>query len=115
MRRLVVLQRIGNRADHFGVGKHAELDRTDTEIVEAGVDLRAQEGDRRHVPGRPPHAEARCTPCAAKVFRSAWMPAPPPESEPAMVRALTGRVSERDMKLSLAVRRSLPDLRCDKL
>ena len=36
------------------------------------------------------------TPRAAIVFRSAWMPAPAPESEPAMVRAtggspLTGR------------------------
>ena len=54
MRRLVVLQRIGNRGDHFGAGKHAELDRTDTEIVEACVDLRAQEGHRRHVHGRHP-------------------------------------------------------------
>src|SRR2546423_14213784 len=27
------------------------------------------------------------TPSAAKVFRSAWMPAPPPESEPAIVSA----------------------------
>jgi hypothetical protein len=25
------------------------------------------------------------TPTAAKAFRSAWMPAPPPESEPAIV------------------------------
>ena len=25
------------------------------------------------------------TPCAASVFRSAWIPAPPPESEPAIV------------------------------
>ena len=41
MRRLVVRQRIGNRIDHFGVGKYAELDRTDTESVEACVDLRA--------------------------------------------------------------------------
>ena len=30
-------------------------------------------------------AESPCTPCAAKVFKSAWMPAPPPESEPAMI------------------------------
>ena len=30
------------------------------------------------------------TPRAAKVFRSAWMPAPPPESEPAMVMATGG-------------------------
>src|SRR5688500_16713920 len=36
-------------------------------------------------------AERPCTPCAAKVFRSAWIPAPPPESEPAMVSAQTGR------------------------
>src|SRR3546814_1138970 len=35
-------------------------------------------------------ADRPCTPCAAKVFRSAWMPAPPPESEPAMVSALMG-------------------------
>src|SRR5690606_27907470 len=34
------------------------------------------------------------TPSAANVFRSAWMPAPPPESEPAMVRA-TGRDATR--------------------
>ena len=38
-------------------------------------------------------ADRPCTPWAAKVFRSAWMPAPPPESEPAMVRALSGRGS----------------------
>ncbi len=31
--------------------------------------------------------EAPKTPSAAKVFRSAWMPAPPDESEPAMVSA----------------------------
>ena len=33
-------------------------------------------------------AEVPYTPCAAKVFRSAWIPAPPPESEPAIVRTL---------------------------
>src|SRR5882672_1440619 len=32
--------------------------------------------------------EAPYTPSAEKVFRSAWMPAPPPESEPAMVTAI---------------------------
>src|SRR5713226_1755768 len=32
-------------------------------------------------------ADVPCTPNAAKVFRSAWMPAPPPESEPAIVSA----------------------------
>ena len=30
---------------------------------------------------------AQNTPCAAKVLRSAWMPAPPPESLPAIVSA----------------------------
>src|SRR5690606_17588582 len=30
------------------------------------------------------------TPCRWNDFRSAWMPAPPPESEPAMVRAIGG-------------------------
>jgi hypothetical protein len=38
-------------------------------------------------------AASPCTPCAAKVLRSAWIPAPPPESEPAMVRAHRGRWS----------------------
>ena len=33
-------------------------------------------------------ADEPYTPRAANVFRSAWMPAPPPESEPAMVMAL---------------------------
>ena len=33
-------------------------------------------------------AQTPCTPCAANVFRSAWMPAPPPESLPAIVRAV---------------------------
>src|SRR5580693_8425919 len=31
-----------------------------------------------------------CTPIASIVFRSAWMPAPPPESEPAMARTRGG-------------------------
>jgi hypothetical protein len=30
-------------------------------------------------------ADIPCTPQAANAFKSAWMPAPPPESEPAMV------------------------------
>ena len=35
-------------------------------------------------------ADVPCTRSAAKVFRSAWAPAPPPESEPAMVSAVGG-------------------------
>jgi hypothetical protein len=30
------------------------------------------------------------TPWAAKVLRSAWAPAPPPESDPAMLKAVGG-------------------------
>ena len=33
-----------------------------------------------------------CTRQARNVFRSAWIPAPPPESEPAMVNAVGGEV-----------------------
>ena len=33
-------------------------------------------------------ADMPCTPAAANAFRSAWMPAPPPLSEPAIVNAL---------------------------
>ena len=32
-------------------------------------------------------AEVPCTPNEANTFRSAWIPAPPPLSDPAMVRA----------------------------
>jgi hypothetical protein len=35
-------------------------------------------------------ADMPCTRQARKVLRSAWMPAPPPESEPAIVRAVGG-------------------------
>src|SRR5690606_22597687 len=35
-------------------------------------------------------ADRPCTPWAANALRSAWMPAPPPESEPAMVSAEQG-------------------------
>ena len=37
-------------------------------------------------------ALAPWTPSAANVFKSAWMPAPPPLSEPAMVSATGGFV-----------------------
>ena len=36
-------------------------------------------------------ADVPKTPNAWKVLRSAWMPAPPPLSEPAMVRAMESR------------------------
>ena len=41
----MLLERVGHGIDHLGVGEHAELHRADVEVVEAGVDLRAQEAD----------------------------------------------------------------------
>jgi hypothetical protein len=37
--------------DDLGIGQHAQLHRADAEVVEAGVDLGAQEIHRRHVHG----------------------------------------------------------------
>ncbi|MCW0424680.1 hypothetical protein NB713_002623 [Xanthomonas sacchari] len=45
----IFFQRIGDQVDHLGVGEHAELDRADVEVGEAGIDLCAQERQRRHV------------------------------------------------------------------
>ena len=47
----MLLQCVGDGMDHFGVGQHAELHRVDVEVVEAGVQLRAQEVDWWHVHG----------------------------------------------------------------
>jgi len=49
-----LFQHVGDRVDHLGIGQHAELHRVDVEIVEARVQLRAQEGDRRHMHRRYP-------------------------------------------------------------
>lgn len=42
---------------------------------------------------RPVTTDVPKTRKAEKVFRSAWMPAPPPESDPAMVSAVGMRIS----------------------
>jgi hypothetical protein len=44
-------------------------------------------------------AEVPNTPKAWKVLRSAWMPAPPPESLPAIVRATGGRTTASMLSL----------------
>ena len=84
----------GDRLDHRGVVQHAGLDRIGADVASTtsicwrmkagstgrrrrrpGV-LRGQRGDRgRGVAAR-----------AVTVLMSAWMPAPPPESEPATIR-----------------------------
>lgn len=58
--RAMLLQRVGHGIDQLGGGQHAEFDGADAEIVEAGIDLRAQEfggrcmdrGDAARVLGR---------------------------------------------------------------
>ncbi|MNT36153.1 hypothetical protein D3C72_1722190 [compost metagenome] len=47
----MAFQCIGHGVDHLGVGQHAQLHCVDVEVVEAGLDLRAQEVDWRHVHG----------------------------------------------------------------
>ncbi len=51
MRGAVLQQRFGYGRDHVGIGKHADLDRADVEVIEARIDLSAQELDRRHEHG----------------------------------------------------------------
>ncbi len=52
----MALERLGDGEDHLRVGEHAQLHHRDPEVLEAGVDLLAQEGgrgdvDARHAPG----------------------------------------------------------------
>ena len=91
---------LGDRPDDLRGGQHAGLDRGHRQVVEHRLDLGQHELGRHgvHARGRRPvfcavsavMALVPKTPSAAKVLRSAWMPAPPPESEPAMVRATGG-------------------------
>src|SRR5262249_19652729 len=49
---------------------------------------REQRGQRRGVRARRTSADVPCTPAAANAFRSAWIPAPPPQSDVAIVSAV---------------------------
>ena len=87
----------GDRGNDGGIAEHPDLDGADREIVKYRVDLGGDEfrrhpvncGDALGVLGseRGDHGRAK-TPSAENVFRSAWMPAPPLKSEPAMVTAI---------------------------
>src|ERR1044071_8128052 len=56
-------------------------------------------------------ADVPCTPQRANAFRSAWMPAPPPESEVAMVIATAGdRSPDTAHRLDGAIRETLGDV-----
>ena len=83
--------------DDLGIEEHAGLGGIDPDIGGDGVDLCLHEGGGNTVDagdaegvlgGESGDGEVPWTPRAAKVLRSAWMPAPPPESEPAMVMAV---------------------------
>ena len=89
-----LVERLRDRSDRRLVAEHADLHRVDADVAEP---------PRAPEPGSSRHATAMtavtptvfcavsaviavmpCTPQAANALRSAWMPAPPPESEPAI-------------------------------
>ena len=93
------LQQLGNRLHHLDAGKHAGLHGVHADVA------RRRCGTARELPRAATQAPwtpsefARwtavmtlipCTPQASMVLRSAWMPAPPPESDPAIVRTRRG-------------------------
>ena len=90
--------RRGHRFDDRGVGEHADLDGAEAEVGGDRFDLRRdQVGRASPATAVTPSvfwavtaviADVPKTPCAANVLRSAWMPAPPPESLPAIVSAV---------------------------
>ena len=92
-------RQVGDRRDDGGRRQHPGLDAAHREVVEHRLDLLPHEpGSRATTPRTSAvfcavtavRAHVPCTRSAAKVFRSAWAPAPPPESEPAMVSAVGG-------------------------
>ena len=99
--RAMALERRGDGPDARRVEEHADLDGAGPQVDEDGVDLLRQERGwkRSRSPDTPrlfcavpaASAVAPWTPWAANVSRSAWMPAPPPESEVAIDTAVTGR------------------------
>ena len=88
------VERLAHGRDRLRGAEHADLDRVDADVL----------GDRAHLRDDRPRAARRgrrspptvfcaviaviavipCTPQRANAFRSAWIPAPPPESEPAI-------------------------------
>jgi hypothetical protein len=79
-----------NRFDDRRVCQHADLDGVRTEIADdrsAGI-ASHETTPRVFCAVTAVIAVVPYTPWAANVFRSAWIPAPPPESLPAMVRAV---------------------------
>ena len=98
--RINAAENVGDRLDESAGCEHPGLDGVDADVGEHGVELRADrlDGKLPVAPCTPTEFCAvtavttliPCTPSASIVFRSAWMPAPPPESEPATVSTRGG-------------------------
>ncbi|MNY11419.1 hypothetical protein D3C86_1444470 [compost metagenome] len=88
------VHRIGHGLDDGGRAEHAGLGGVHANVRGDGIDLGGHQVGRNGVHAS--HAVMAVIalmpkqPSALKVFRSAWMPAPPPESEPAMVSVRGG-------------------------
>ena len=90
-----LVERARDRLDRRDGAEHPDLDRVDADVAvrPRGPARRSLRAGSRATRGRPPTvfcaviaviAVIPCTPQAANALRSAWMPAPPPESEPAI-------------------------------
>ena len=98
-------QRLDHRVDGLRRAEHADLDRVDADVLGDRRDLGddRSRGETDSTASTPTVfcaviaviAVIPCTPQRAKAFRSAWMPAPPPESEPAIERTAGTRPSVR--------------------
>ena len=86
-------QRPRDRLDRDTVAQHPDLDRVHADVARHRADLGHDDLGRDCVDRGDADvfwaviaviAVIPCTPHAANAFRSAWMPAPPPESEPAI-------------------------------
>ena len=93
--------RIGYGFDDGYRRQHARFDGIGSDVADYGVDLGGDDVGGDSWTAVTPivfwavmavRADVPNTPSAEKVFRSAWMPAPPPESEPAIVIAVGGLV-----------------------
>ena len=90
------VEKVGDGLDQLAREEHPRLRGVDADVVEDRLELRAHERpaaararpSRRSCSARSARRAPTCrgSPAAANAFRSAWMPAPPPESDVAIVR-----------------------------
>ena len=100
-------ERLPDRLDGLPRAQHADLHGVDADVLRHRPDLLDDELARHRMDAVTPTvlcavsaviAVIPCTPQRANAFRSAWIPAPPPESEPA-IDSTAG--TDRDMRLRL--------------